>query len=63
MSRLSFGGLKMKFIKKIMIGILVLSIVVVISACSQSDEDKTGTTRTIGQRAVGELSSQGTHCH
>lgn len=33
----------MKFIKKIMIGILVLSIVVVISACSQSDEDKTGT--------------------
>jgi phosphate transport system substrate-binding protein len=43
MSRLSFGGLKMKFIKKIMIGILVLSIVVVISACSQSDEDKTGT--------------------
>ena len=43
MSRSSFGGLKMKFIKKIMIGILVLSIVVVISACSQSDEDKTGT--------------------
>jgi len=37
------GGLKMKFIKKIMIGILVLSIVVAISACSQSDEDKTGT--------------------
>ena len=32
----------MKFIKKITIGILVLSIVVVISACSQSDEDKTG---------------------
>jgi len=33
----------MKFIKKITIGILVLSIVVAISACSQSDEDKTGT--------------------
>ena len=32
----------MKFIKKITIGILVLSIVVAISACSQSDEDKTG---------------------
>ena len=33
----------MKFIKKMTIGILVLSIVAVISACSQSDEDKTGT--------------------
>ena len=43
MSRLSFGGLGMKFIKKMTIGILVLSIVAVISACSQSDEDKTGT--------------------
>ena len=33
----------MGFIKKITIGILVLSIAVVMSACSQSDEDKTGT--------------------
>ena len=32
----------MKFIRKITIGILVLSIAAVISACSQSDEDKTG---------------------
>ena len=32
----------MKFIRKMTIGLLVLSVAVVISACSSSDEDKTG---------------------
>jgi phosphate transport system substrate-binding protein len=38
----NLGGLEMTFIRKMTIGLLVLSVAVVIAACSSPDEDKTG---------------------
>src|SRR3954469_9131152 len=59
------GGLEMTFIRKITIGILVLSLAVVLSACGTSDEDNTqssnGNTYTLaisGSTSVGPLAEK-----